>query len=555
MNGLQIKRWFFAMIFVMGYSIVGCGGGDDPGDENTTPTDVIEDETDTTAPPVDTVDDTQVISMDPCPGLLNPETCEEVEAGGDNKGAFSMPCFDQDNDRYPDDAGENPIYVDSSFHWFGEGDGSLTSPFISLSAAMDVAGPNATIILARSDADTEIDGSYEAGLDLDAADGIQILGIGECDGDTSTIKHTGNAPAIAISNSANVLIQGLTLSSSDAPAIVLTGNANGTIIHQNRFKDVAGDVISVVADDTTELVIRDNEITKTLLPGCGIRIEGGTGSTVEQNIIERILGAGICISDTEKALVENNRISENQGGGIAFSNVDGEILRNDLEENQVAAIGIAGEGHVAVYLNAIEDNEDSGIVVSSTGSVNLYNNQIEGHAQYGVVATDPNADLTIHHNDIGRGDGVGVALFSDTDGIPAAAAPSNMEGVPGIYENEISDVRGAGIYLDGVSGAALIHNNIDEIESDGGHLGDGVAARNSAVLVLQGVISGCERFGVAFGDSKGDVREVLFENVSANVACKANTCANISYTDTLPEIIEDPVPENYEPIGADEIIP
>jgi parallel beta-helix repeat protein len=180
------------------------------------------------------------------------------------------------------------------------GDGSLSSPFLTIGKALTVAADGDSICVA--------DGKYNE--DIILTSNVKIVGSGA---ETTTIMGLGNNHVVEGIAIANVTVSGFTITGSgDSASGVYLDECRNVILRSN--------------------IIQDNGNSTT---SNGIVIQGTSEALIEKNTITGNADSGMYISSDSAAIVRNNIIAGNGDTGIyrGYGNRVSYIINNVIDRN------------------------------------------------------------------------------------------------------------------------------------------------------------------------------------------------------------------------------
>ncbi len=252
----------------------------------------------------------------------------------------------------------NYIGVDST----GNVDRGNTTDGIFVTSSVD------TITIGGTAANTGnvISGNADAGLEIDGADNIDILGniIGLGADGTTIIENDGHG-IMAYGTVTNLTIGGNTANDRN----VISGNvANAIGVYGGSGWTIQGNYIGT---DVTGLVAKGNQQSGIAIVGVDNVQIGGT-SAGEGNVISGNLNSGVYVQSADGVIIEGNSIGVGSDGATAIGNDDGVHFEADVT-------GSIFGGSSAASANIIAYGTSYGVFIKGAGSTQ---NQIRRNSIY-----------------------------------------------------------------------------------------------------------------------------------------------------------------------------
>jgi parallel beta-helix repeat protein len=239
------------------------------------------------------------------------------------------------------------------------GDGSLSSPFLTIGKALTEAAGGDSIYVAE--------GTYNE--DIILTSNVKIIGSGA---ETTTIMGLGNNHVVEGIAIADVTISGFTITGSG-------DSASGVYLEE---------CLNVVLKNN---IIRDNGTSTT---SNGILLQGASEALIEKNIITGNAHSGISISGQGAAIVRNNIIAGNgdsgigRGGGSRVSYIINNVIdRNGNDDWGRSGIMMGSSDIISnnIVSNNGMDNPNAGlsvgIYVNQSATPTLSNNNVWNNYQ------------------------------------------------------------------------------------------------------------------------------------------------------------------------------
>jgi len=302
-------------------------------------------------------------------------------------------------------ASGNEIYVDVSFH--GYGDGSADRPYESIQYAIDVADEEDTIYV--------FSGTYDETLNINK----KIKLWGSIDGEETIIDTRSDKRYTVVITADHAELQGFTLSDE--------GNYKTSPI---------GALICVKSNNA---VVHGNLINHT--NSGGIYLDStASGSVVSGNII----------NDTEKGI-------------YVFSSDTNDIFNNEISNSSEYAVQMTSSQNNRLYNNSIK-NCTHGIYMQGRSNINITNNTITGTEYYGIYLYQNN-EGNVKNNKVIKNDGDAIYLDSTAFEISNNTLDANQRGITligsnnEIKYNNLTNLSGSGIYTYSISENNIIYLN------------------------------------------------------------------------------------------------
>lgn len=240
----------------------------------------------------------------------------------------------------PTNSTEKVIFVNPAVD--GNGDGSESSPFKTITQALQVAEPNTTIALAAGIYSTQSGETFP----LKLKPNVTLQGESKTRGSNIIIKGgdifispTFARQNVAILGADRASLIGVTVTNPNPRGYALWIESSSPTVSDNTFTGSAHDGISITGKGAP--VIRNNYFYKN--GANGITIYGTSQPQVRENVFEQT-GFGINIAQKAAPLIVGNRIINNRSGVVAQANSK-PVLRDNLIE------GNTEDGLVAIALS------------------------------------------------------------------------------------------------------------------------------------------------------------------------------------------------------------
>lgn len=207
----------------------------------------------------------------------------------------------------------------------------------TIKAAIEAAQPGAIIQIAAGD--------YAESITIEKA--ISLKGIGEV-----VISGAYDLPAIAITRTRNVTLDGLTIRGGEYGILVLRSQS---------------------------VMIRNNTISESRLAGIKVRL--ASADIINNSIMNALppYGKGIHITNTTEwpeSNVIHNTISGNALEGIATNMALVVIQGNTVTDNGRMGIAVMEMTHAVVAKNTVDNNIENGIYVTDESIAAVCNNSV-----------------------------------------------------------------------------------------------------------------------------------------------------------------------------------
>ncbi|GAB1544852.1 DUF1565 domain-containing protein [Scytonema sp. NUACC21] len=232
----------------------------------------------------------------------------------------------------------NVLFVNPSVGDDSAGNGGESTPFKTITQALQVAGPNTVIMLSQ--------GTYSA--------------------------ETGEQFPLILK--ANVSIQGD--ARNKGRGIVITGGGN------YLSRTFGGQNVSIVGANESGLT--GVTVTNRNPRGYGLWVESGS-ALITDNTFTGSTQDGIAVAGNSSPTVRNNFFYENGANGITISGTSRPQVRENVFQQTGFGINIAQNAQPIIVGNQIQYNR-SGIVVQANARPVLRNNLIQGSKEDGLVA-------------------------------------------------------------------------------------------------------------------------------------------------------------------------
>lgn len=461
-------------------------------------------------------------------GLLSIPTLLLVGCSGDDEGA----CI---TDAYPGAPAGAPDALHVSAGCPGEGaDGSPGRPFPTVSAALAVASPGATVLIAP--------GTYAEHLKItqsvvlvgsadpehaEAAAAVISPGAGQFNG----CEGTPTSTAVCVCDAQDVTLRGIRIENAIAAGIKVRGGRvtiEGSVV-ENTALD--GDQFGhgIVAANAGSIILQNSAVVGSA--GVGVFVSGA-GAIILQNQIRDGAGPGLrldaALGDVE---ITGNTIENNTQIGVGVFSSRAIILQNQIRGTRLDPAGI-GDGVVA---NALVDD---GGTPQGLSSVTLTENEISGNGRVGALFTGTAQGIILQRNTISENAastafGAGVWLQGGAGNDPSTR----------ITDNDITANRFIGIGVTGDTQGIILQSNrivgtVAKQTFAGAQqvsIGDGIGLFTGAsALIQRNQVSGNERFGLILDDADGSATVIdgnTFEKNETSSIILQNQ-AQIPATDT-----------------------
>lgn len=298
---------------------------------------------------------------------------------------------------------------DGSTVYVGPGNYAVTSTIV-LDESITIAGPQSLVDprpgsgssrVPGSANEAVVDGGGHVGIIFEIdADNVEINGL-EVKNGTGDLIY---APVGSCQQ--NPIIKYCLIHQATGDEGIQLKNSNGAVLEYNYVYDTAGDGLNI-SDNSTNGIIRYNELTNIRSENGGIYVYGSENTTIENNLVYNVSNNdGIKIgskngADSAKGggSILNNVIHDTAQDGISIytSNtlVEGNEVYNSHSENGAVYVGYSVTG-ISIKNNSIHDNTLStgkyanvaGILLRSVvnaANVTVEGNKIYNNNPYGVT--------------------------------------------------------------------------------------------------------------------------------------------------------------------------
>ncbi len=234
---------------------------------------------------------------------------------------------------------------------------------------------------------------------------------------------------------------------NDQHGIYYRGADNSSIIG-NIIENNTGDGIYQKSINTDGLLILSNKIINNRY---GIRFDNGDDSTIDNNYIALNSQEGIYVENGSDTLViTNNVICSNSSHGILFDddqNDSSRIRMNRIFANQSNGIQIIyGDDNIIDNNNIIFNNIAGGISLIAVSNTIISNNNIYNNNDYGILI------LSILNNDAVNNIVSHNEIFNNKEGIYLSSMGNSKVNTTYIVGNNVTNNTGTGILLNNVNG-------------------------------------------------------------------------------------------------------
>ena len=356
-------------------------------------------------------------------------------------------------------AEDNTIWVDDDYHYPSESDGSLSKPYATIQAAINVAvsGDTIKVLPGIYDEDIVIDKSVSIRTDdventiimnnqktaylVDIkADNISIEGF-------TLIDETNTSHRKAVFHITDQ-VKDIVISGNNIPSTILSRAvraqyAENIVIRENNFNNTNG----VQLENCVGCSIADNTITDTSIYPA-IRLFDCEGIQISDNTINNAMH-GIYIQSSSRNTIRLNKIGNNTNTGVSIQGGE----QNYLHNNTVGDNGVDG-----IKLTCDESNIENnticrntiGITIDSDNSI-IKNNDIKNNQNYGIYISTISTANIIYEN----------TIIAEKDVILALDHGNNQWYYQGVG-NYWSDYLGPDNDEDGIGEVAYNKNNLDD---------------------------------------------------------------------------------------------
>ncbi|WP_275983355.1 DUF1565 domain-containing protein [Chroococcidiopsis sp. CCMEE 29] len=212
-----------------------------------------------------------------------------------------------------------------------DGNGTESTPFKTITQALEVAEPNSTIVLSPGTYDESSGEKFPIRL----KPGVSIQGDSKSRGSNIAIKGGGTfmSPTFARqnitilgANQAN--LSGVTVTNPNPRGYGLWIESSSPVVSENTFTGNSHDGISITGNSSP--TVRSNYFYKN--GANGITIYGTSRPEVRENVFEET-GFGINIAQKAAPLLVGNRITKNRSGIVSQANARPVLRDNVIEGN------------------------------------------------------------------------------------------------------------------------------------------------------------------------------------------------------------------------------
>ena len=310
---------------------------------------------------------------------------------------------------------QNALFVNPSFR-DETGNGSESTPFKTITQALQVAQPNHVIILSTGTYSTSSGETFP----LILKPGVSIQGDPATRGDNILIKGGGVflSPTFARQNitilGANQAgLIGVTVTNPNPRGYGLWIESTSPVVNNNTFTENKHDGISITGNSAPN--IRSNYFYQN--GANGMTIYGTCRPEVRENVFEKT-GFGINIAQKAAPVLINNRITDNRAGIVAQANtrpvLRGNVIEGSTEDGVVAIANsqpdlgtvtepggnvfrrnhrydinsIASSQVISAFGNQLANDRTSGnINLAGNSPVPTAQNEVKQHADEAVIVT------------------------------------------------------------------------------------------------------------------------------------------------------------------------
>jgi parallel beta-helix repeat protein len=476
------------------------------------------------------------------------DTCTEGEIWDDELGE----CIPSECglNRYPEAPFDDKalLYVDASYT--GGSDGSMDSPFKTVTEAIATAGEDTSILIAAGDyVATETLTIDKDGLDL----------VARCPYLTKA-RSAESDTVLLMDHSDSNLIKRIAFyaegTGNEETAIIDLRRTSETMFSENSITDSTG--IGFQALSCNGILISNNVFKSNA--DSGIVFGQGSG-TISGNQIYDNFGFGIAVANSEQVLVSDNIVEGNIDAGIFYNEASGTISWNEARDNYGRGINVQTSEGVSISDNVVEGNPESGItLINSSGNISRNNvrdnfvagiqvqgseqisvsdNIVEGNTEGGIFFK--RASGTISGNTVvdtrpnGQGNfGIGIGV-QDSEGVSVSV-------------NVVEGNTEAGIAFGDSSGTISGNEVRDTRPNEQGKFGRGINVRDSEqISVSDNIVEGNTEIGIFFGYASGTILGNEVRDTSPDGQGKAG--CGISVQDSEQVSVSDNILENNTSAG------
>lgn len=221
------------------------------------------------------------------------------------------------------------------------GNGSRTSPFKTLTRALDRALPKTTIYLSPATYSTTTgekfplvvsEGVTVIGQEADKGENIILLGGGEYN------SRTFRRQNVTVLLEERSQLRGVTVSNSGKKGIGVWIESTSPLLASSTLTNCA--LAGVVVTGNGKPILRDNRIIRNT--STGIFLRRNAKGEVRRNDCDQT-GYGITISDDSAPLIADNRFGNNRAGVYLSHNAKPVLRRNAIEKNTIAGVVVKDE--------------------------------------------------------------------------------------------------------------------------------------------------------------------------------------------------------------------
>jgi PKD repeat protein len=344
------------------------------------------------------------------------------------------------------------VWVDDDYSDSGDNDGHTwgVDAFASIQDGIDAVGASTVNVLP---------GTYNENIEIDKS-----LTLQSTDGYEDTIidgSSSDDVIDITALDGVTVTIDGFTVQNGDSYGIVAYSTLeNGSVLTIENCE--------VIDNDSEGIQIYDVDNSVVTITGCYVNLNGTDGSGDGIDFYGDVKNGSI-VTITDSDFNENgNNVEASDGDGIDFDNII--------------------DSSVVIDNNDVLDNYGYGVHFDyiTTSEVEITDNFINGNGWYGICLenyTEYGAEVEISGNEINGNDWDGIFVY-DTYGDP--------ETTLAIFENDILENAGSGIYLAWPDDDSVtdIHDNVISDNEETGIYINEVWNANAVVNIYCNTISG-----------------------------------------------------------------
>lgn len=284
----------------------------------------------------------------------------------------------------------NLLYVNPQTGNDGTGQGTLSTPFKTITHALTVASPNTAIVLAPG---TYTEGTGEK-FPLILKPDVIIQGNPQNRGENILIQGSGYfiSPSslgqnITILGADRAGLSGVTVRNSSERGYGVWIESSSPILTDNRFIGNTHDGVSVVGN--SQPIIKGNYFSRN--GANGITLWGQSRGEVRENVFENT-GFGINISQNSSPLIIGNRITFNKDGIVIQASARPRLRKNYIERNQRDGIVTIAEASPDLGSpqepgeNTIRNNGRYDLHNGTNHSIQSFGNQLFQHRVVGSIS-------------------------------------------------------------------------------------------------------------------------------------------------------------------------